>query len=92
MAKQSNTEVKQNLKALQDRISKSAQARAAFLKDPAAALSKTGMELTAARAKSINGFVEKQLRTPGAKVSGAAIRPLGAANDVEVTVSVGVKF
>jgi hypothetical protein len=92
MADLTKTQVKQNLAGLQAKIAESPRARAAFLKDPAAALNRTGLALAPERAKAINSFVEKQLRTPGAKVSGAAIRPVGAANEVEVTVSVGVKF
>jgi hypothetical protein len=86
------TQVKQNLLSLQSKIEQNTSARTSFLKDPAAALNTAGVALTAERAKAINSFVDKQLKTPGARVSGASIRPSGAKNEVEVTVSVGVKF
>ena len=92
MADLTKAQVKKNIEALQKRIAKDPRARGAFLKEPAATLERAGVSLSADRAKAISSFVEKQLRTPGAKVSGAAIRPAGAANEVEVTVSVGVKF
>jgi len=92
MADLTKAQVKKNLVDLQKRIETNPRARASFLKDPAAALGRTGLALSAERARAINTFVEKQTQTPGARVSGAAIRPSGAANEVEVTVSVGVKF
>ena len=85
-------EVKKNLAAMEKRINTDARARASFLKDPAAALGKTGLELSPQRARAINAFVDKQIKAPGARVSGAGIRPTGAADGVEVVVSVGVKF
>jgi hypothetical protein len=92
MADLTRAQVKKNIEALQKRIAKDARARNSFLKDPAATLEKAGVALSADRAKALSSFVDKQLRIPGARVSGAAIRPSGAANEVEVTVSVGVKF
>ena len=92
MADLSRAQVKRNLTELQSKIQADSRARSSFLKDPVAALGGAGLQLSEERAGAIRAFVEKQTKTPGAKVSGAAIRPVGAANDVEVTVSVGVKF
>ena len=92
MADPTKAQVKKNIDALQKRIETDSRARNAFLKDPAATLEKAGVPLSADRAKAISAFVDKQLKTPGARVSGAAIRGGGAAAQVEVTVSVGVKF
>jgi hypothetical protein len=92
MADLTRAQVKKNIGALQKRIATDPRARNAFLKDPATTLEKAGVPVSADRARAISGFVDKQLRTPGARVSGAAVRPAGLANQVEVTVSVGVKF
>lgn len=92
MADLTKAQVKKNIDALQKRIDTDTRARNAFVKDPAGTLEKAGVPLSAARAKAISAFVDKQLKTPGARVSGAGVRGLGAAAEVEVTVSVGVKF
>jgi hypothetical protein len=85
-------QVKKNLADLQKKINTTPRARTAFLKNPAAALRRAGVDLSPERVRSINAFVDKQIKTPGARVAGAGIRPSGAADGVEVVVSVGVKF
>ena len=84
-------EVIQNLNALQFKIANDARARADFLKDPAAVLAATGLVLSPERARAINGFVDKQLKTPGANVSGAAIKLSGTGDVTEVSLIQAVK-
>lgn len=84
-------QVIQNLNALQFKITNDARARAEFLKDPAAVLAGTGLSLSSERAKAINGFVDKQLKTPGTNVSGAAIKVSGAGDVTEVSLIQAIK-
>jgi hypothetical protein len=56
------------------------------LKDPAAVLAGTGLSLSPERARAINGFVDKQLKMPGANVSGAAIKVSGTGDVTEVSL------
>jgi len=79
-------QVTQNLNTLQFRIANDARTRADFLKDPAAVLSGTGLVLSPERARAINAFVDKQLKMPGANVSGAAIKVSGTGDVTEVSV------
>ena len=84
-------QVIQNLNALQFKIANDARTRAEFLKDPAAALAETGLSLSPERARTINGFVDKQLKMPGANVSGAAIKVNGTGDVTEVSLIQAVK-
>jgi len=79
-------QVNQNLNTLQFKIANDVRTRADFLKDPAAVLAATGLVLSPERARSINGFVDKQLKTPGANVSGAAIKVSGTGDVTEVSL------
>ena len=85
-------QVIQNLNSLQFKIANDARTRADFLKDPAAVLAETGLSLSSDRARAINGFVDKQLKTPGAIVSGAAITGTGAGDVNEVSLIISVKI
>jgi hypothetical protein len=86
-----NAQVIQNLSALQFKIANDTRTRADFLKDPAAVLAATGLSLSPERARSINGFVTNQLKTPGANVSGAAIKVIGAGDVIEVSLIQAIK-
>jgi hypothetical protein len=79
-------QVIQNLNTLQFKIANDARTRADFLKDPAAILAGTGLSLSPERARAINGFVDKQLKMPGANVSGAAIKVNGTGDVTEVSL------
>lgn len=85
------TQVVQNLNALQFKIANDARTRADFLKDPAAVLAETGMSLSPDRARTINGLVDKQLKAPGAVVSGAAIKLTGTGDVNEVSLVIAIK-
>lgn len=88
----SRAEVATRLQEYQEKINSNARTRTAFLKDPAGALRKQGIELSADRERQLNSFLEKQLAIPNAKVGGAVIRPGDAAAKVEVEVTVKVRF
>ena len=92
MADTSRAKVVANLKALQTRVNASSRSRNAFLNDPGAALRKEGVVLTPDRERKLTSFIDKQINTPGAVVSGAAVRPGGSAVATEVEVTVKVKF
>lgn len=91
MSNLTKTQVIQNLNALQFKIANDARTRADFLKDPVAVLSGTGLSLAPERASAINGFVDKQLKTPGAMVSGAAIKLTGSGDVNEVNLIIAIK-
>lgn len=84
-------QVIQNLNALQFKIANDARTRTDFLKDPTELLSETGLSLAPERARAINGFVDKQLKTPGANVSGAAIKVSGTGDVTEVSLVIAIK-
>lgn len=84
-------QVIQNLNALQFKIAHDARVRADFLRDPAALLAGTGLVLTPDRARSLKGFVDKQVNTPGAMISGAAIKLTGTGDVSEVSLIQAVK-
>lgn len=84
-------QVIQNLNSLQFKIEHDARTRADFLRDPAAALAGTGLVLSPERARTLNGFVNRQLNTPGAMISGAAIKLTGAGDVSEVSLIQAVK-
>ena len=84
-------QVIQNLNSLQFKIANDAHTRADFLKDPAAVLAETGLSLSSERARAINGFVDKQLKTPGATVSGAAIKVTGSGDVNEINLIIAIK-
>ena len=92
MADLTKAEIKRNLTNLQTKMETNPRARAAFLKDPAATLKGTGVTLSPQRVREINAFVEKQIKTPGAKVSAPRIRQGATVNDVEVNLIISVKF
>jgi hypothetical protein len=79
------------LRDLQDRLNTNTRARTSFLKDPGRVLRDQGIELTPARERQLTAFLANQTAIAGGRVAGAAIRP-GAANSVEVEVTVKVKF
>ena len=77
---------------LEQRISSDHGIRESFLKDAAAVMHQHGITLAPDQAKHVNEFIESQLRIPNSHVTGASIRPGTDRAEVEVTVSVGVKF
>ena len=78
-------QVIQNLNSLQFKIASDVRTRADFLKDPAAT-GRNWLSLSPERARAINGFVDKQLKMPGANVSGAAIKVNGIGDVTEVSL------
>ena len=84
-------QVIQNLNSLQFKIEHDARARAEFLKDPAALLDGTGLVLSSERARALKSFVDKQVNTPGAMVSGAAIKLTGVGDVSEVKLVIAIK-
>lgn len=84
-------QVMQNLNSLQFKIEHDARTRADFLRDPAAVLAGTGLVLSPERARTLNAFVNKQVNTPGAMISGAAIKLTGAGDVSEVSLIQAVK-
>jgi cytochrome c2 len=91
MPNQTQAQVIQNLNTLQFKIEHDARTRADFLRDPAAALAGTGLVLSPERTRALNGFVSKQLSTPGAMVSGAAIKLTGAGDVSEINLVIAIK-
>lgn len=91
MSNLTQAQVIQNLNSLQFRIEHDARARSDFLKDPAAVLAGTGLVLTPERARALRAFVDKQVNTPGAMISGAAIKVTGTGDVSEVKLIQAVK-
>lgn len=91
MTNVTQAQVVQNLNSLQFKIANDARTRADFLKDPAAVLATTGLVLSPDRARALNSFVDKQVKTPGAMISGAAIKLTGAGDVTEVSLIQAVK-
>ena len=84
-------QVIQNLNSLQFKIEHDARARAEFLRDPSAMLAGTGLVLSSERARALKGFVDKQVNTPGAVISGAAIKLTGAGDVSEINLVIAIK-
>lgn len=84
-------QVIQNLTTLQFKIANDARTRAEFLRDPAAMLAENGLVLSAERARNLKGFVDKQVNTAGAMVSGAAIKLTGTGDLSEVNMVIAIK-
>jgi hypothetical protein len=84
-------QVIQNLNTLQFKIAHDARTRADFLRDPAALLAGAGLVLSPERARTLKGFVDKQVNTPGAMVSGADIKLTGTGDLSEVNMVIAIK-
>ena len=80
------------IKDLEHHITNNHALRDEFLKDPGGVMHKHGVVLAPDQAKHIKDFIDSQLKIPNANVTGASIRPGALRAEVEVTVSVGVKF
>ena len=91
MSNFTQAQVIQNLNSLQFKIEHDARARAEFLRDPAATLAGTGLVLSSERARGLKGFVDKQVNTPGAMISGAAIKLTGAGDVSEINLVIAIK-
>lgn len=91
MSNLTQAQVIQNLNSLQFRIEHDARVRSDFLRDPAAVLAETGLVLTPERARALKAFVDKQVNTPGAMISGAAIKVTGTGDVSEVKLIQAVK-
>lgn len=91
MSNFTQAQVIQNLNSLQFKIEHDARTRADFLRDPAAVLGATGLVLSSERARTVKGFVDKQVNTPGAMVSGAAIKLTGAGDVNEIKLVIAIK-
>jgi hypothetical protein len=92
MSELTRAEIVRNLSTLQKKMNTSPAARTAFLKNPETVLAKQGVTLSPERARKLNSFINQQVQIPQGKVTGASIRPLGAAAKTEVEVTVKVKF
>lgn len=91
MTTYTQAQVIQNLNTLQFKIANDARTRSEFLRDPATVLAGTGLVLSADRARSLKSFVDKQVNSPGAMVSGAAITLTGNGDISEVKLIQAVK-
>ena len=91
MATFTQAQVIQNLSSLQFKIAHDARTRADFLRDPAVVLAGAGLVLSPERARTLKGFVDKQVITPGAMVSGAEIKLTGTGDVSEVNMVIAIK-
>jgi len=73
-----------NLKALEDKLNQDTAARDAFLKDPAAALKKEGITLTADQLKAVEGQV--------AEMNLAGISKLAARPKIHIGITITIRF
>jgi hypothetical protein len=84
-------QVTQNLNNLQFKIAHDARTRADFLRDPPAVLAGAGLVLSPERARALKGFIDKQVNTPGAMISGAEIKLTGSGDVSEVNMVIAIK-
>jgi hypothetical protein len=78
------------LQKVQAQVNKDAQSRQAFAKDPSAVFAQHGIQLPPDKQQKLNEFV-KQVTVNNREAAIAGIRG-GAGRDVEVSVTVTVKF